>query len=645
MHDPAAAETYAADAGALLRAAPAAVISLDLGLRVRAWNPAAERMLLRSADEALGRAVQDLFAVDQPGRIENIVETITAGGNVHADFWIERRDGSRIEIELRAAPVRNDGGAVVAVVAELNDVTDSRRKHRHTATELERLAWQDGLTRLPNRQALQRHLRELAEAPMRNPIAVVLLDLDDFSLVNDAHGHDAGDFVLQLIADRLRDIVAPQDFVARFGGDEFVVVLRDVAHPKAAAQRLLHAIAEPADLAGQALLLTASAGLVLCPPTSLSEALRGADASMYEAKRQGRAQLHVFDSSVAERASTILQLSGALRRALREDSGELGTHYQPILDLATDRLVALEALARWHHPERGPIPPGRFVDVAAHTGLAAELDLRTIRRAFADYAELVAADVITVDTRISVNIAAAHLERLDAAEVILRAAYDAGVVPRQVMLEVSEDAVARDLESARRTLERLRAQGIQIAVDDFGTGSSSLAHLRALPVDAIKIDRAFVRNVTEQGDDLAIVAAVVDLAHALGITVIAEGVETPAQRRLLSDLKCEQGQGYLWSAPVSRKELPDALYDVARRGRAAEVLGRLRPREAEAAGAVGREHGLMRMMELRREGKSAATIAAALNAEGFRTPEGLRWHRSTVEKALTPSGPSSRSAL
>jgi EAL domain-containing protein (putative c-di-GMP-specific phosphodiesterase class I) len=313
-------------------------------------------------------------------------------------------------------------------------------------------------------------------------------------------------------------------------------------------------------------------------------------------------------------------------------------HYQPIVDLGTDRLVALEALARWHNPEHGAIPPGRFVDAAAHTGLAPQLDLWTMTRAFADYAELVATHVIGPETRISVNVAAAHLQSADLADALLRAAHKAGVSPHQIMVEVTEDSVLRDVGPARKTLERLRALGIWIAVDDFGTGSSSLANLRQLPVDVLKIDRAFVRNITEGGDDLAIVAALIDLAHALGVTVIAEGVETPEQRRMLSELKCEQAQGYLWSAPVPREELNDAIYDVARRGRTAIAVSRMRPRDGlHGAGVVGKEHGLLRMLELRREGKSPATIASALNAENFRTPDGMRWHRNTVAKALAPA--------
>jgi hypothetical protein len=225
-------------------------------------------------------------------------------------------------------------------------------------------------------------------------------------------------------------------------------------------------------------------------------------------------------------------------------------------------------------------------------------------------------------------------------EAILRAAHEAGVTPQQIMVEVTEDAVVRDVGPARSSLELLRTQGVWIAVDDFGTGSSSLAHLRELPVDVLKIDRAFVRNITEEGDDLAIVAALTDLAHALGVTVIAEGVETAEQRRVLADLKCEQAQGYLWSPPVAVEELRDALDDVTRRGRAAEAqsrLGRRPHRDGLGNGVVGREHGLLRMLELHREGKSPATIASALNVEGFRTPEGLRWHRNTVAKALAPA--------
>src|SRR4051794_9140976 len=745
---------------ALVDFAADAVVGYDLDGRVQSWNPAAEQLLLWSAADAIGRRSNELFTVDPPSKTGEVLRAVVAGETVRRDYWLTRRDGSAVEVDVHAAPIRNRDGAVVGIVTQLTDVTANRaeqrrvreraelvddladgiasadidgvvrywsrgaerlygwaaddmlgtcitrlcadpgdapamrqriaavaagrtmqwneRRHarkdgsivwatvtgrpmrgpdgvvtgvtfvardvseqRAASMELERLSWQDDLTSLPNRQALLLHLRDLADAPaMADPdtVAVLLLDVDHLSLVNDSHGHDAGDAVLRAVAGRVRDIAGNDDLVARFGGDEFAVVLRDPDDAQAVGERILAAIGEPLVVDGQTLMLSASAGLVLCPPTPLADALRNADSSMYEAKRTGRNRLHVFDPSVTARATTLLQLSGALRQALHEDSTELSAHYQPIVDLTSDRLVALEALARWHHPELGAIPPGRFVDVAEHTGLSARLDFWTMAQAFRDYAAMVADHVIAPETRISVNIAAGHLQSADMADDILRAAHAAGVSPRQIMVEVSEDSVLRDVGPARKSLERLRSQGIWIAVDDFGTGSSSLANLRQLPVDVLKIDRAFIRNITEAGDDLAIVAALIDLAHALGVTVIAEGVETADQRRLLAELKCEQAQGYLWSPPVAREELNDAIYDVARRGRTAEAVSRLRPRAPRGAvGVVGKEHGLLRMLELRREGKSPATIAAALNVESYRTPEGLRWHRNTVTKALAPA--------
>jgi diguanylate cyclase (GGDEF)-like protein/PAS domain S-box-containing protein len=750
---------HVAYAQALLASTSDAVIGFDLDNRVQSWNPAAEQLLLCRADDALGRTLHELFTIEPPTRPGQSLNPVSPDGPVRGDYWLRRRDDSRIEVDVRAAPIRSDDGTVTGVLVQMADVTRERserralreraglvddmtdgvasadidgtitywsggaerlygwtademvghsfttlcadpadvavmrqriaavaagrsmewgeRRHRRkdgtvvwtsvagratrgadgvvtgvtfvardmtekraTSTEIERLSWQDALTMLPNRQALLVHLQELATAKVAPAsVAVLLLDIDHLSLVNESHGYDAGDAVLRAVADRLRDAVGPDGFVARFGGDEFAVVVVDPDDGRVVGDRLLDAVAEPMLVADAALMLSASAGLVLCPPTPITDALRNADASMYEAKRDGRARLHVFDNSVAERAATLLQLSGALRHALHDGSSELSVHYQPIVDLSSDRLVALEALARWQQPQLGVIPPGRFVDVAAHTGLAARLDLWTIERAFTDYAGLVATNVISSETRISVNVAAAHLRDGDVGDHLLRTAHRAGVLPSQIMIEVTEDSVLGDVGPARASLERLRAQGIWIAVDDFGTGSSSLAHLRELPVDVLKIDRAFIRNVTAEGDDLAIVAALIDLAHALGVTVIAEGVETPDQRRVLAELKCEQAQGYLWSPPVAREEIAGAIYAVTGRGRRAEVPSGQRPRAAGAAhgGGVGREHGLLRMLELRREGRSPATIAAALNVEGFRTPDGLRWHRNTVAKALAPT--------
>jgi predicted signal transduction protein with EAL and GGDEF domain len=432
----------------------------------------------------------------------------------------------------------------------------------------------------------------------------------------------------------VRLVAGDSAYVARLGGDELVVVLPAAAGAAAVAERLLTAVADPVEVDGVTLSLSASAGLTICPPTPLTDALQHADASMYEAKQQGRGRLHVFDPAVASRSASLLMLSSALRTAVRDDPAQLTAHYQPVVELTGQQPVALEALARWHHPDLGDVSPARFVDVAQQTGLAARLDHCTMTRAFADFAALVAADVVDASARISVNVAASHLRRRDAGDEILRTAYGAGVAPRQLMIEVNQDALLGDVEETRRSLERLRAQGAWIALDEFGSGTSSITNLRQLPVDVLKIDRAFIRNLTDGGDDLAIVASLIDLAHALGVTVIAEGVETHDQRRLLVELKCDQAQGYLWSRPVSCDALPDVLHDLTRSVRVAEAVDQLRPREAARPAVAGREHGLLHMLELRREGKSPATIAAALNAQGFRTPEGLRWQHGSVLKAL-----------
>lgn len=494
----------------------------------------------------------------------------------------------------------------------------------------------DALTGLPTRSALHRHV-ELLAARGDDPFAVVLLDLDHFRLVNEIRGAASADAVLRDIAAALLAAAGPTAFVARFGGDEFAVVVPvDGTDATSVADRLREAVlTTETDV-----VVNASAGLVVCPPSPFADALRHADAAMYEAKRLGRARVHVFDASVRERAASMLELSTALHRALSSDADELAVHYQPIVSLASDALVAVEAFARWRHPSLGPVPPAHFVDVAAHAGLGGELDMWAMRTAFSDFAGLRRSGVVGDDVRVSVNLTGAELSSDAWVRDVLSALAAAEISPRQLMVEVSSAVVRRDSAGAARTLTRLREQGVWVAIDDFGGAASSIADLRVLPVDVVKIDRVFVRNIVSSRDDLAVVAALVDLAHALGVTVVAEGVETPDQRRLLDDLRCDQAQGYLWSTPVPAATLADALYDVPRAGRAAATIGRLRAGGSPSAaddGAVGREHGLLRMFELKRDGASPTTIAAALNAEGFRTPAGQRWHRSTVAKVLAPA--------
>ena len=352
---------------------------------------------------------------------------------------------------------------------------------------------------------------------------------------------------------------------------------------------------------------------------------------MRVAKSRGRRRSERFDVRTAAALRGRLDLAADLRAAL--DSGALELHYQPVVDLADGRLLGLEALARWTHPTRGPVPPQQFVSVAEETGLATELDRWVLDRACTDIARLRRAGA-AADTYVAVNVAAGHLRDGDLVSAVLTAARAAGLPARALVVELTESAAMDDVEKARTTFERLREAGVAIAIDDFGTGYSCLAYLKRLPVDRVKVDRMFVDAITSSADDLAIVTSVVELSRAVGATVVAEGIETKQQLGLLQRLGCQAGQGWLWSRAVPPAELPALM--AARRASGFDVDPRAGAGPGEDA-PVGEEHGLHRLLQLRAERASARTIAAALNAEGYRTPRGTRWHPASVAAVRPPA--------
>jgi len=456
-------------------------------------------------------------------------------------------DGRRRTLRVSMAPLDDAGGAVEGSLAMISDVTDARLLE----DQLRRAALHDALTGLPNRgllfDRLQHALRRETTAT-----AVLLVDLDRFAHVNDGWGHTVGDELLVRVAARLQAAVRPTDTVARIAGDEFLLVCEDVDED--AAHRLAHdllaVLEEPHDVAGRPVRLTASIGVATSPTSSAEELLRHAETAMHAAKATGRRRVRAFDPGLA--GTDQHTLGADLRRALEAD--ELRLHHQPVVDLATGRVVGAEALARWHHPTHGEVAPDRFVAVAEQLGLAPELDRWALGRALADTRALRDGGALPTDARVAVNVSAYTLGDPDLDRWVADAVAVAGFEPGDVLLEVTESAIMADAPTAIGVLTRLRERGFGIAVDDFGTGHSSLAYLHHLPVTVLKIDRSFVADVASDPNALAIAGSIVELARAVGLTVVAEGVETPEQADVLRTLGCDAAQGWLWSRAVSPEE-------------------------------------------------------------------------------------------
>ena len=493
---------------------------------------------------------------DDRGRARELIERAEAapGGPQRADLRAIDDAGHTRWIELTVTD-RRDDPAVGGLILNYNDIDGRKRAemalvHRATHDDLTGLVNRTGLT-----ERLECALGTTARAGAH--VGIVFLDIDQFQLVNDGLGHDVGDHLLQALADRLVAAGSPGETVARFGGDSFAVVCPQVMGTTRLGTRAeqLVAVATGAfQVDGSEIVVTITAGAACSGPAdSVITLLRDADTALHRAKLQGRGQVAVFQDEERGRASALLELSTALAGAIERD--ELDVVYQPIVDMATGTLVACEALARWHHPERGLVGPDEFIPLAERTGLIGPIGTWVLDTAIAQLTRWDRARPWEPRLTMSVNLSARQLSGADCVDRVASALQRGGLDGKRLHLELTEGALVENLESGRDTLRALRGLGVRIAIDDFGTGYSSLSYLKRLPIDMLKIDRSFVAGLGTDPDDTSIVQAIASLARTLGLDLVAEGVETDRQRQVLLDLGCQFGQGYWWSRPISGDEL------------------------------------------------------------------------------------------
>ncbi len=471
------------------------------------------------------------------------------------------RSGEWRHIDAHVTDLRDDR-RVRGIVLNSRDITERVQLEE----ELSHRAFHDELTGLANRALFRDRLDHALKRSGRTgqPVVVFLLDLDYFKQVNDSLGHDAGDQLLRELATLLDETLRPGDTVARLGGDEFAVLLEGSSEEEAMtiANRVLERLrSEPIECGGQEVMARASIGVVVHPggPGSSEELIRRADVAMYAAKSGGRGRAEVFQPEMMRDAQELLGLEADLRKGLRR--GEVVVHYQPSLDIESERIVGVEALVRWTSPTRGAVPPDRFVPLAESAGLIHELGEFVLRESVEQAARWVADDLLPPEFVTWVNLSALQLadDRVD--ELVPSVLDAAGLDPGRLGLEVTETAIveAASTPRARARLRELHDRGIRIALDDFGTGFSSLEHLRRFPIDVIKIDRSFIQGMEHDPKDSAIAANLVSLAHALGLAVVAEGIETAGQLQLLRELGCDRAQGFLLARPAPAATVTDLL--------------------------------------------------------------------------------------
>ncbi len=536
-------------AAAVFHAGTQGVAIADPNLVVAAANPPLLSILRRGEHEVIGRPLIEVLGGSGPGAsLQRTLEQIRRDGEGEGEAWCRRADGQRVALHVDAVCLRDDEGRVIDHVVTVSDVTAARNAER----DLAYLAHHDPLTRLPNRHRFAEVLRAALDAARAEQmrVAVLFLDLDHFKTINDSLGHSVGDRLLSEVAHRLGSTVREHDALARLGGDEFVVVLRDAESDDAVAavaERIRQAFDTAFTIGRRELRVGVSIGVSRYPldGDTADALLRNADAAMYRAKEAGRGGYRFYDPTFTDDALQRLTLENALRDAL--DAGTIDVAFQPLVDVADGRIVALEALARWRDGEGREVPPHVFVEVAERTGAIDLLGHYVLDRACQLAAPWVDAGWIE---RIAVNVSGLQLRRPGFADRVA-AVIEAHVLSAACLeLELTETSLMRDVVQHGGEFDDLRRIGVALAVDDFGTGYSSLAQLKMLPVNTLKIDRSFVSVLTGDADDVAIVRAIVALGRALGLRVVAEGVESEAQLQFARALGCDLAQGWLVGRPA-----------------------------------------------------------------------------------------------
>ena len=510
-------------------------------------------------EEVIGRNVAKFeSSFIDPEMRAIIMQTLFANGSWQGEAHMHRKNGDELTVKQSISMLRDASGAVHSIVAIFQDITEQKLSERR----LHQLAHYDVLTNLPNRRTFSERIQHEIDLAVRHNtmLAVVFIDIDNFKTINDSLGHATGDLVLQAVASRLRACLRVGDTVARIGGDEFVVLLEGNSKRETfdrVATKLAQSLSTAIDIGGQEMYVAVSMGISVFPHDGADSEtlLRNADTAMYRAKMAGRNCWRFFDESMAQHATRRLELETALRRAAERD--ELILHYQPQRSLHTNEIVGVEALLRWKRPQHGMIEPSEFVPLSEESGLIIAIGEWVLKTACAQAALWWRDNQQPL--RIAINVAAKQIHHKDFVDLVRTTLEQSGLPPQLLELEITESSLIENIDETVNKLRQLKELGVTLAIDDFGTGYSSLSYLKQLPVDRLKIDRSFVKDTPDNIDDCAIVRTVIAMSHNLGLSVIAEGVETERQRDFLRAQHCDEIQGYLLTMPLPAEQM-DMLF-------------------------------------------------------------------------------------
>ena len=549
-----------------------AIIITDKNGIIEYINPAFVHMTGYSLSEATGKKPSILKSgIHDNGFYQNLWDTILRGEVFRNVFTNKRKNGSQFYEEQTITPIKNDNGDITHFVSTGKDISE----RMETQEKLQFLAHHDVLTNLPNRALLRDRLEHAFNLAERNEslVAILFLDLDRFKHINDSLGHNVGDILLKKVSDRLKTAMRKTDTIARLGGDEFTVVLEDIKHvdgASSAAQKIINALQPPFTILGHEITVNASIGITIYPfdDSNIDNLLKNADTAMYRAKGDGGNAYRFFTADMMEHTIRRLELENKLRRALEREQFIL--HYQPRMDIVSGQIHGVEALIRWQDPDEGLVPPNEFIPLLEETGLIIPVGAWVLTNACAFSQALKRTGLAPL--RIGINLSVRQFREDSLVTMISQIMKHAQLDPKFLELEITESLLMENIDSVSASLEELHNMGIQISLDDFGTGYSSMSYLKKFPFTRIKIDRSFVRDITTDPDDAALVEAIIAMAHSMRLEVTAEGVETTEQLEFLSQRKCNEAQGYLISKPMPLNEIIDWLKKNTMRSNVARPL-------------------------------------------------------------------------